>query len=96
MSDSELRDLKELMVRGQIDGDELSERFEVFSSIDDRHATQLLHKKIMGVEKNDIDDNEKHRLPFVVRHSSFLKIAASFLLVVVGGAIINICRDETF
>ena len=88
MSDSELRNLKELMVRGQIDGDELSERFEVFSSIDDRHATQLLHKKIMGVEKNDIDDNEKHRLPFVVRHSSFLKIAASFPLVVVGGAIL--------
>ena len=42
----------------------------------------------VGIEKNDIDDNEKHRLPFVVRHSSFLKIAASFLLVVVGGAIL--------
>lgn len=88
MDTERIHDLRRLMAEADIDGDELRERYETYSSIDDELALSQLREKLEAL--TPVSDGEEPSLPSQPRQSrwvSFLGYAAAVaaVVVVVGG-----------
>ena len=96
---NQIDELKKMMARGQIDGDELRRRFDAFSSVDDEKAwKEILEKnstsgrgKAEGEKADDAPDrdageNNGRLSHFRLYASRLYRVAAVLLLFFVGGA----------
>ena len=81
--------LKELMVQGEIDAEELRQRYDIASSIDDERAMQQLKEKCLGNESDNAQDEiqeREYRLQSTHnRRLPLYAIAAAVALFIVGG-----------
>ncbi|MBR5698593.1 MAG: FecR domain-containing protein [Prevotella sp.] len=81
--------LKELMVQGEIDAEELRQRYDIASSIDDERAMQQLKEKCLGNESDnaqeEIQEREYRLQSTHNRRLPLYAIAAAVALFIVGG-----------
>ena len=90
MQQNDFKELKKLMVEGQIDGDDLRKRYELYSSIDDGKAMELLREKT-DVSLSSLPMGKPNRIA-TKRHlwsaGVPARIAAAIALIIVGGALV--------
>lgn len=83
MDTEKIHDLKRKMVEADIDGDELRERYDVYSSIDDEEALHQLRNKLEALTTAADDEEEpQHVRPQVWRASRLLRYAAAAVVII--------------
>lgn len=83
MDTEKIHELKRMMAEAYIDGDELRERYEVYSSIDDEEALHQLRDKLGAIETAaDAEEEPQHVQRQVWRVSHLLRYAAAAAVIV--------------
>lgn len=83
MDTEKIHELKRMMAEAYIDGDELRERYEVYSSIDDEEALHQLRDKLGAIETAaDAEEEPQHVQRQVWRVSHLLRYAAAATVII--------------
>lgn len=83
MDTEKIHELKRMMAEADIDGDELRERYEVYSSIDDEEALHQLRDKLGAIETAaDAEEEPQHVQRQVWRVSHLLRYAAAAAVII--------------